>query len=106
MQAERDALLQSRIAETLAARLISRVSVPSAAILYAEGLFRHFDNRRQIAAYAGLAPTPPWQCGSVQHEQGVSKAGNPGCVQRLSSWPGCGCAITRARRLPAGLMSV
>lgn len=47
-----------------------------AAILYAEGLFRHFDNRRQIAAYAGLAPTP-WQSGSVQHEQGVSKAGNP-----------------------------
>src|SRR4029078_1935215 len=27
-------------------------------------------------AYAGLAPTP-WQSGSVQHEQGVSKSGNP-----------------------------
>ena len=47
-----------------------------AAILYSEGLFRHFDNRRQVAAYAGLAPTP-WQSGSVSHEQGVSKAGNP-----------------------------
>ena len=35
-----------------------------------------FANRRQIAAYAGLAPTP-WQSGSVDHEQGVSKAGNP-----------------------------
>jgi transposase len=29
-----------------------------------------------MAAYAGLAPTP-WQSGSIDHEQGVSKAGNP-----------------------------
>ena len=47
-----------------------------AGALWSEGLFRHFDNRRQVAAYAGLAPTP-WQSGSVDHEQGVSKAGNP-----------------------------
>jgi len=47
-----------------------------AAILWSEGLFRHFDNRRQVAAYAGLAPSP-WQSGSVDREQGVSKAGNP-----------------------------
>jgi transposase len=47
-----------------------------AAILWSEGLFRHFENRRQIAAYAGLAPTP-WQSGTVDREQGVSKAGNP-----------------------------
>jgi transposase len=47
-----------------------------AAILWSEGLFRHFDNRRQVASYAGLAPTP-WQSGSVDREQGVSKTGNP-----------------------------
>ena len=47
-----------------------------AAVLWSEGLFRHFENRRQIAAYAGLAPTP-WQSGAVDREQGVSKAGNP-----------------------------
>jgi transposase len=47
-----------------------------AAVLWSEGLYRHFDNRRQVAAYAGLAPTP-WQSGSVSHEQGVSKSGNP-----------------------------
>src|ERR1700730_14774196 len=47
-----------------------------AAILWSEGLFRHFENRRHIAAYAGLAPTP-WQSGAVDREQGVSKAGNP-----------------------------
>jgi len=31
---------------------------------------------RQLAAYAGLAPTP-WRSGALVHEQGVSKAGNP-----------------------------
>jgi transposase len=44
--------------------------------LWSEGLSRHFSNRRQIAAYSGLAPTP-WQSGGIAHEQGVSKAGNP-----------------------------
>ncbi|MFY9657581.1 MAG: transposase, partial [Methylocystis sp.] len=48
----------------------------AAEVLWSEGLFRRFDNRRQLAAYAGLAPTP-WQSGSIDHEQGVSKAGNP-----------------------------
>jgi len=47
-----------------------------AAILWSEGLFRTFSNRRQVAAYAGLAPTP-WKSGRVDREQGVSKAGNP-----------------------------
>jgi transposase len=47
-----------------------------ASVLWLEGLYRHFDNRRQVASYAGLAPTP-WQSGSIDHEQGVSKAGNP-----------------------------
>ena len=44
-----------------------------AAVLWSEGLYRHFDNRRQVAAYAGLAPTP-WQSGTIDREQGVSKA--------------------------------
>ena len=35
-----------------------------------EALFRHFDNRRQLASYTGLAPTP-WQSGSIDREQGV-----------------------------------
>lgn len=47
-----------------------------AAVLWTEGLSRRFDNRRQVAAYAGLAATP-WRSGSITHEQGVSKAGNP-----------------------------
>ena len=47
-----------------------------AAVLWSEAFYRHFSNRRQLAAYAGLAPTP-WRSGSIEREQGVSKAGNP-----------------------------
>jgi transposase len=45
-------------------------------VLCSEGLHRRFANRRQVAAYAGLAATP-WRSGALVHEQGVSKAGNP-----------------------------
>jgi transposase len=45
-------------------------------VLWTEGFCRRFANRRQIAAYAGLAATP-WRSGAIVHEQGVSKAGNP-----------------------------
>jgi len=80
VEAERDALLVAPPAAmpAPAAMLldIKGIGPEFAAILWSEGLFRHFDNRRQLAAYAGLAPTP-WQSGSVDREQGVSKAGNP-----------------------------
>jgi transposase len=55
---------------------LNGIGAEIAAVLWTEGLFRSFTNRKQVAAYAGLAPTP-WQSGSVAHEQGVSKAGNP-----------------------------
>ena len=45
-------------------------------MLYHEGPYRSFANRREVAAYAGLAPTP-WRSGKVAREQGISKAGNP-----------------------------
>jgi transposase len=47
-----------------------------ATILHGEALHRTFDNRRQVAAYAGLTPSP-WSSGTLQKEQGISKAGNP-----------------------------
>jgi transposase len=55
---------------------VKGISTHSAAILWTEGLSREFVNRRQVAAYAGLAATP-WQSGTIDHEQGLSKAGNP-----------------------------
>jgi transposase len=45
------------------------------AVLYLEGLYRSFANRREVAAYAGLVPTP-WRSGTIDREQGLSKAGN------------------------------
>lgn len=81
VEEERDALIAAQAAEAKPSAVklllaIKGVGAEFAAILWSEGLFRHFDNRRQVAAYAGLAPTP-WQSGSVDREQGVSKAGNP-----------------------------
>src|SRR4051812_8091846 len=80
VEAERDALLKAATDEAASPpALLGRlkgIGPQTAAVLWSEGLFRRFDNRRQVAAYAGLAPTP-WQSGSIDHEQGVSKAGNP-----------------------------
>jgi len=79
VEAERDALIVQETPETpkeaTALLGIKGIGPEFATILYTEGLFRHFDNRRQIASYAGLAPSP-WQSGNVNREQGVSK-GNP-----------------------------
>jgi len=80
VEAERDALLDAQriVATSPVAMLLdfNGIGPEFAAVLWSEGLFRHFDNRRQVASYAGLAPTP-WQSGSIDREQGVSKSGNP-----------------------------
>jgi transposase len=55
---------------------VKGIGEQSADILWSEGLSREFANRRQVAAYAGLAATP-WRSGAIVHEQGLSKAGNP-----------------------------
>jgi transposase len=79
IEAERDAMMVTEQAvSTIPGMLLGLKGIGPefAAVLWTEGLSRHFDNRRQVAAYAGLAPTP-WQSGKVDHEQGVSKSGNP-----------------------------
>jgi transposase len=80
VEAERDELLALKrndsALRTVKLSDIKGIGPESAAVLWSEGLFRHFDNRRQVAAYAGLAPTP-WQSGRIDREQGISKAGNP-----------------------------
>ncbi|RZF58632.1 IS110 family transposase [Sphingomonas populi] len=80
VEVERDALVAEATPDIPqpAAMLLSikGIGPEFAAVLYSEGLFRHFGNRRQLAAYAGLVPSP-WQSGSIDREQGVSKAGNP-----------------------------
>jgi transposase len=44
-------------------------------VIWSEVLYRSFENRRQIAACAGLAPTP-FKSGDIDQEQGISKSGN------------------------------
>ncbi|ESX14998.1 transposase [Mesorhizobium sp. LSJC264A00] len=79
VETERDAMLAAtQVVSPAPAMLLDLKGIGPefAAVLWSEGLSRHFDNRRQVAAYAGLAPSP-WQSGSVDHDQGISKAGNP-----------------------------
>ena len=80
VEADRDALVRPdpAEAEAPAARLMQLrgIGPEFAAVLWLEGLFRRFANRRQLAAYAGLAPSP-WQSGRVAREQGIAKSGNP-----------------------------
>jgi len=79
VEAERDALLAKQSGQAPAAAMLlafKGIGPEFATVLWLEGLFRSFANRRQVAAYAGLAPTP-WRSGSIAREQGASKAGNP-----------------------------
>src|SRR5271163_547975 len=86
VEAERDAML-ARQAEAEAAQSDQSVRDASARVqklmelnglgaetvakLETEAFYRSFDNRRQLAAFVGLAGTP-WKSGSIDHEQGVS----------------------------------
>lgn len=77
VEAERDALQEAATSE--AAQLLLRlraIGPQTAAVIGLEAFYRRFDNRRQVAAFAGLAPSP-WQSGAVVHDQGISKAGQP-----------------------------
>jgi transposase len=47
----------------------------TAVVLAREVLCRDFRDRRSLAAFAGLTPSP-YSSGRLQHEQGISKAGN------------------------------
>ena len=47
-----------------------------AAVLTNEVFYKDFRNRREVAAYFGLTPSP-WRSGGIDREQGISKAGNP-----------------------------
>ncbi|HUT51098.1 MAG TPA: IS110 family transposase [Alphaproteobacteria bacterium] len=79
VEAQRDALLASQAeaprSPSAILQTLRGIGPEFAMVLWSEGFFRHFANRRQLASYAGLAPTP-WQSGTVAREQGVSKAGN------------------------------
>jgi transposase len=92
VEAARDAMLAEEREPTSPPAMLTKlrgIGPEFAAVLWLEGLFRRFDNRRQVAAYAGLAPTP-WRSGSIDREQGTSKAGNArlrtGLIQLAWLW--------------------
>ena len=63
---------------SMEATLVQLVGIGSndATLLGAEVFYRDFRNRRELAAWAGLVAVP-WASGTVAHDQGISKAGNP-----------------------------
>jgi len=74
----RDALIRMDAEERNPAALLLKLKglgPEFASLLWLESLFRSFGNRRQVAAYGGLAPSP-WQSGGVERDQGISKSGN------------------------------
>lgn len=80
VERERDALVgmtSDPAPETAAAALVrlKGIGPELGSLIWLEALYRGFSNRRQIAAYAGLAPSP-WQSGGTDREQGISKSGN------------------------------
>jgi transposase len=81
VERERDALIEATSeaagpgTPAVALARLKGVGGELGSLLWLEALFRRFDNRRQIAAYAGLAPSP-WQSGGTEREQGISKSGN------------------------------
>jgi len=50
---------------------LNGLGAETVAMLETEAFYRSFDNRRQVAAFGGLAGTP-WKSGGIDHEQGVS----------------------------------
>ena len=104
VEAERDALLNAE--QTKASAPPPMLLVHGVGPEFAFGPLvwrdssRHFDNRRQVAAYAGyLAPTP-WQSGSVHREQGhLPQSGNSRLRTTMIQLAlGFGYAISHARR--------
>lgn len=85
LQTIREAVIKGAPSETTAsvqvqhARLLRRlvaIGPETAAVLANELFYRRFDNRRQLAGYVGLAPSPHMS-GGLSREQGISRAGNP-----------------------------
>jgi transposase len=82
VEAERDAAAtEPAVGDADAAKVtlltrLSGIGVELATVLVREALFRSFADRKEVAAYAGLTPSP-FAGGERHRERGISKAGNP-----------------------------
>ena len=108
VEAERDAAVRrteagagsaARADATIA--MLSRlkgIGANDATLLTHEVFYRQFRNRRELAGWAGLTPTP-WASGDVQHDQGIGRDGAPpGSAPSSCRWPGAGSATSPAVR--------
>ena len=81
-EAERDATVAAPAAEDTDASKVAQLAKLGgtgpelATVLVREALYRSFTNRKEVAAYAGLTPSP-YASGDRHRDQGISKAGNP-----------------------------
>lgn len=66
-----------------------------ASVLSLEAFYRNFNNRREVAAYSGLAPSP-WKSGGIDVEQGISKAGNARLRTTMIQLAWLWCVISQA----------
>lgn len=57
-------------------RRLTAIGPETSTVLANEVFYRRFSNRRQLAGYVGLAPSPHMS-GGLSQEQGISKSGNP-----------------------------
>jgi transposase len=91
VETERDEMLQLAQPSSPAALLmrLKGIGAEFATVLYLEGLFRRFDNRRQLAAYAGLTPSP-WKSGSIDQNRVSRRPVIRVCAPQWSSLLGCG----------------
>jgi transposase len=81
---------------------LNGLGAETVAMLETEAFYRSFDNRRQLAAFVGLAGTP-WKSGGIDHEQGVSMGNQrlrETMIQLAWLWPlhQPSSALTRWRR--------
>lgn len=81
-EAERDEAVATPATEDIDAEKVERlaklggIGTELATVLVREALYRPFANRKEVAAYAGLTPSP-YASGDRHRDQGISKAGNP-----------------------------
>ena len=60
----------------IALQHIRGIGANFSAVLVSEVFYRSFGNRRQLASYVGIAPTP-YQSGGMDRDRSISRAGNP-----------------------------
>jgi transposase len=81
VEKQRAAALAAAAAEDDAARQVKAlrrlrgIDIEFATMLVREVYYRQFANRRKVASYVGLTSSP-FRSGSMDHEQGIAKAGN------------------------------